>query len=79
MTWLDKHGYGYALLRLTVDPRPDWIRNLGMHDNTTPPPLKFSRKYRSHVAPPKSGEYLEHEEARYDKYLRELLAAHKER
>lgn len=86
--WLKKHGFVYALLRLSADNRPAWVRNLGLRDvelngealEVPPPRLRYKRSIGSFVTKPNVDvDYLESEHARYDGYLRGLLTDAKER
>lgn len=86
-TWISKYGVTYALLRLTVDPRPQWACALGLRgclingeEMPLPPPrLHFKRRLGSFVAHPRANaDYQERQEAHYDGWLRAMQVHQRE-
>lgn len=82
MTWLDKYGMTYALLRMAADPRPTWARALGLRgclinneEMSLPAPrLSFKRHLGSFAVHPRANEaYQARQVAHFERHLRQML------
>lgn len=80
--WKSENGLNYSLLHISTDPRPQWIKLLGIHATIINgvvierhyPRLRYKRKIGSHVVNPHAEEsYKTKEEDRYKEYLDSLL------